>query len=344
MGGMLLNLRAFKYLGGCSPKALAALFPPDPSACMHLPRSNPQFAPCPLCGSDAMDAIRFSLLAVFLSTSAELKIHDAADSYQMIQSQCLPHIATWWTVFQFEYHKTSRWPVLCNPVTVCRHDTFSSTGVAYSYPANTDSNSPAFHDIYDPQSASDTSDVSDADVTNTMDTSDTHRASGVDVGAAADAVDADVFQQLSQGDVDLMSTYPSEIAVDRPPDVLEVPAEQSIEFESHFSDTSSVVVDTFPFGNPGAPIPGVPQGRSSYELFQVTQEGIWAPFRSQRDWDIARWTKTHSTTSSAVADLLAIPEVCANCSCHPLCPLFTILGPRYTRAFISHRQGTERSH
>ncbi|KAN0103997.1 hypothetical protein V8E52_011427 [Russula decolorans] len=106
-----------------------------------------------------------------------------------------------------------------------------------------------------------------------------------------------------------MSTYPSEIAVDRPPDVLEVPAEQSIEFESHFSDTSSVVVDTFPFGNPGAPIPGVPQGRSSYELFQVTQEGIWAPFRSQRDWDIARWTKTHSTTSSAVADLLAIPEV-----------------------------------
>jgi hypothetical protein len=107
-----------------------------------------------------MDAIRFSLLAVFLSTSAELKIHDAADSYQMIQSQCLPHIATWWTVFQFEYyHKTSRWPVLCNPVTVCRRDTFSSTGVAYSYPANTDSNSPAFHDIYDPQSASDTSDV-----------------------------------------------------------------------------------------------------------------------------------------------------------------------------------------
>jgi hypothetical protein len=46
-----------------------------------------------------MDAIRFSLLAVFLSTSAELKIHDAANSYQMIQSQCLPHIATWWTVF-----------------------------------------------------------------------------------------------------------------------------------------------------------------------------------------------------------------------------------------------------
>ncbi|KAN0111330.1 hypothetical protein V8E52_008605 [Russula decolorans] len=239
-----------------------------------------------------MDAIRFSLLAVFLSTLAELKIHDAADSYQMIQSQCLPHIAAWWTVFQFEYHKTSRWPVLCNPVTVCRRDTFSSTGVAYSYPANTDSNNPAFHDIYDPQSASDTSDVSDADVTNTMDTSDAHRASGVDVG-----------------DVDLISTYPSEIAVDRPPDVLEVPAKQLIEFESHFSDTSSVVVDAFPFGNPGAPIPGVPQGRSSYELFQVTQEGIWAPFRSQRDWDIARWTKTHSTTSLAVANLLAIPEV-----------------------------------
>jgi len=61
----------------------------------------------------------------------------------------------------------------------------------------------------------------------------------------ADAVDADAFQQLSQGDGDLTTTIASEIAVDRPPDILEGHPEQSIEFDSHFSDTSSVVVDQF---------------------------------------------------------------------------------------------------
>jgi len=149
-----------------------------------------------------------------------------------------------------------------------------------------------------------------------MDTSDAHPTNGVDV-EVADAVDADAFQQLSQGDGDLTTTIASEIAVDRPPDILEGHPEQSIEFDSHFSDTSSVVVDRFPFGNPGAPIPGIPQGPSSYEQFQATHGETWAPFRSQRDWDIACWVKTHSTTSSAVAELLAIPEVCTVRSHHP---------------------------
>ena len=272
------------------------------------------------------------------------------------------------------------------------HVTFSFTGVGGAYLANTDSNSAALLNFYEPSNAS------DADVTNPMDTSNAHPTNSVDVGTAAnadnadadisdainadnvdainadnadadnvdaidadnadannsdaidadhadaDAIDAHAFQQLSQGDLDLMSTNATEIAVDRPSDVLEVPAEQSIEFNSHFSDTSLVVVDVFPFGKPGAPIPGVPQGRSSYDVYQATQGGNWAPFQSQRDWDVARWAKMHGTTSSAVADLFAIPEVCADQWCHPLCPLFTTLGPRYARAFISHSQGTERFH
>ena len=188
----------------------------------------------------------------------------------------------------------------------CHCDTFRST-VTDSYPANTISNNPALHEIYDPPDAPN---ADNADVTDSMDTSDACPANAVDVDAA-DATDADVFQLLSQG-------HASKIAVDRPPDVLEGPAEQSMDF-SHFSDTSSVIVDRFPFGNPGAPIPGVPQGRSSYEQFQATQSEIWSPFQSQRDWDVARWVKTHSTSSSAVADLLAIPEVYAARLCHPLC-------------------------
>ena len=118
-----------------------------------------------------------------------------------------------------------------------------------------------------------------------------------------DARDIHAFQLESQGDVAM--TIDGEIAVDRRPDVPECPGEESIEFNSRFSFTSSVVVEGFPFGNPGAPIPGMPQG-PSYEQFRATP---WAPFQSQRDWDIARWAKTHSTTSSAVADLLALPDV-----------------------------------
>ena len=66
-------------------------------------------------------------------------------------------------------------------------------------------------------------------------------------------------------------------------------------------------MESFPFGNPGAPIPGMPE-EPSYEQSHATP---WAPFWSQCDWDIARWAKMHSTTSSAVADLLALPDVCA---------------------------------
>ncbi|KAN0105222.1 hypothetical protein V8E52_011254 [Russula decolorans] len=104
----------------------------------------------------------------------------------------------------------------------------------------------------------------------------------------ADVTDTNTFQELTR----------------------EEGAEKTIEIESNSMKTSSVVVDIFPFGNPGAPIPGVPQGRSSYAHFRATQgDTVWAPFRSQRDWDIARWAKTHSISSTAVSELLAIPEV-----------------------------------
>ena len=172
------------------------------------------------------------------------------------------------------------------------------------------------HNVYDPSNVEITD---NAVVTNSMGMSDTPATNLIDADPA-DAMDANVFQQLAQGDGDLTTPTACEIAVDRPSDLPEGSAEQSIEFDSHFSDTSSVVVDTFPFGNPGAPIPGMPQGPSSYEEFQATHGETWAPFQSQRDWDVARWAKTHSTTSSAVAELLAIPDVCAARSRHPLCP------------------------
>ena len=101
-------------------------------------------------------------------------------------------------------------------------------------------------------------------------------------------MDADAFEVLTQGRIIADDSDPSDLA------------EESIEFESHFSDGSIVVVDHFPFGNPGAPIPGMAQGMSSHAQFRATHwqgDSIWAPFQSKGDWEIAHWIKTCLTTS-----------------------------------------------
>jgi hypothetical protein len=72
-----------------------------------------------------------------------------------------------------------------------------------------------------------------------------------------------------------------------------------------------IVINHFPHGSPGTPVPGAHQGSSMYhssqELFGVS---CWAPFRSQCDWELARWAKMRGPSSSAVEELLAIPGVC----------------------------------
>ncbi|KAH9013253.1 hypothetical protein EDB84DRAFT_1444325 [Lactarius hengduanensis] len=78
------------------------------------------------------------------------------------------------------------------------------------------------------------------------------------------------------------------------------------------SDTNGpqLIIDRFPHGSPGAPIPGTLQGSHVYQSSEeVFGSSVWAPFRSQCDWEIARWAKMRGPTSSAVADILAIPEV-----------------------------------
>jgi hypothetical protein len=73
---------------------------------------------------------------------------------------------------------------------------------------------------------------------------------------------------------------------------------------------ATVVVERFP-GSPGIPIPGVPRGTSARESERDTsRESMWAPFRSQKDWEFAHWVKTDGSSSSAVDNLLAIPNVC----------------------------------
>ena len=122
----------------------------------------------------------------------------------------------------------------------------------------------------------------------------------------ADVMDADAFEALSRGDASPMATNPDQQAS------LEDPDQQSIEINSDNSDAptaSMVTIDRFSFGSPGAPIPGMPPGPSMYESQVTLAASVWAPFRSQCDWDLARWAKMRSPTSSAVTDLLAIPTV-----------------------------------
>jgi hypothetical protein len=45
-----------------------------------------------------------------------------------------------------------------------------------------------------------------------------------------------------------------------------------------------LIIDHFPQGSPGTPIPGVDQGPHAYKSSQdMFGPSIWAPFRSQRD-------------------------------------------------------------
>ena len=209
-------------------------------------------------------------------------------------------------------HKTSGLPIRRNPATVCLVIRRGLQALLL-----TDSNGSAGREGHAPPDSADTSGIDNADANNPTITYDTHSPDGDNLDTA-DITDANAFQVLAQGNGHLMLTNSCEIAADSAPDTLEDNGEQSIEFESNFSRASSVIVEVFPFGNPGAPIPGMPPERPSYAPFQHTQEDSkWAPFQSEHDWDVARWAKMYGTTSSAVDALFAIPAVCAAVKRYP---------------------------
>ena len=128
-----------------------------------------------------------------------------------------------------------------------------------------------------------------------------------------DVADADAFEELTRS-----ITFPSGGGIDRAPvenplpDDLENPQQQtnSIKVGAFETGTTVVVVVCFPSESTGAPIPGVPWGLSRYESHQAMHRGsVWAPFRTQCDWEVACWAKSCGMTLSAVTNLLAIPEV-----------------------------------
>ena len=76
--------------------------------------------------------------------------------------------------------------------------------------------------------------------------------------------------------------------------------------------TQGFIIDRFPIASTGTPIAGPHDTSAMNEASLVDpEESVWAPFRSQCDWEFAHWAKMRGLTSSAVTDLLTIPEVCA---------------------------------
>jgi hypothetical protein len=165
--------------------------------------------------------------------------------------------------------------------------------------------------ITDTMGTADTADAADAaDAADTADTADAaDTADTADAADATDSLDADVLEILTDGPTTFTVPEvvpPSELleAVQPPPDPL-------IQTEAANSETvPESTVTRFPFGSPGAPIPSPDQGPTVYQSSQAALgSSIWAPFCSRIDWEIARWAKMRGPTSSAVTELLAIPEV-----------------------------------
>jgi hypothetical protein len=155
-----------------------------------------------------------------------------------------------------------------------------------------------------------TNDADAADNANTTDNAD-----APDNADTADTIDADLLEILVNNRHTATNTeqdHPVEAQLAEPlvPPPIELRPPALTQPDADRSDTPSVV-DHFPQGSPGVPIPEAPQGSSVYQSGQEAfGASVWAPFRTQSDWEIARWAKMHGPTSLAMEELLAIPEVC----------------------------------
>ena len=133
----------------------------------------------------------------------------------------------------------------------------------------------------------------------------------------ADQLDADVLEVLAQ-DSNLPSTIHRELNSSDQALSLAPPLcnNVTVNVETRHAVRSNVIVDYFPFGQPSAPVPEMQHGSSVYEATcESLRDSLWAPFWSQCDWECAQWAKMRGPMSTAVTELLAIPEVCT-CGSH----------------------------
>ena len=134
-----------------------------------------------------------------------------------------------------------------------------------------------------------------------------------DASDTADITDADMFEIITQTNgllgLDPTTPDPAQFLLAEPELPPENPPNPLRPSSPDARPQVPVIVEPFPHGNPGAPINGS-QSSSIYESTQRVLGGsVWAPFQSECDWRFAQWAKIHGPSSSALADLLAIPNV-----------------------------------
>lgn len=155
-----------------------------------------------------------------------------------------------------------------------------------------------------------TDDTTDKDENDTRNVSDDPMTMSDPDGLIDNAAteDADILEILGESDR-LTVTIPEQATSD---DVVVSMPHPDLDIQSEATNLEPsrimpVVIDPFPYGSPGAPIS---QGSHTDDTdCDVSNGSIWAPFASQCDWKVAHWAKTRGPSSSATADLLAIPEV-----------------------------------
>ena len=123
---------------------------------------------------------------------------------------------------------------------------------------------------------------------------------------SANTADADTFKTLNQ---DQTSSATSVALESSGLQSLMPLLDDTIESGTYNAEASSnTFVDHFPHVHPSAPL-SIEQV-SIFESVQNSLGGsIWVPFQSQVDWEIAHWAKMCGPSSTALMELLAIPEV-----------------------------------
>ena len=135
-----------------------------------------------------------------------------------------------------------------------------------------------------------------------------HDGAPFDSPDPADITNADAFEELGQNYPFFATTIPDQPALDESLDMPDAP--EQLPNDTEVGNTEAIIIEHFPSASAGAPIPGMQQGDSVYESQRGADgDSIWSPFVSECDWVFARWAKTRGPTSSAVTELLAIPEV-----------------------------------
>ncbi len=122
----------------------------------------------------------------------------------------------------------------------------------------------------------------------------------------ADAKDADIFEMLGEFNCPAVS-IPKQAASDSPPGPVLPLCSAGQSEAANLEASPSAIIHPFPYGSPGTLISQDlhMEGTDS----EPSDGSIWAPFGSQRNWEVEYWAKMQGPTSSATADLLAIPEV-----------------------------------